>query len=375
MSNTLRVVFWGQQSAGKTSIMARYYGLLKDQLDSDPTFDLVPLNEDAKYLAEYNELMTKKLEFPANTTALQYRSYKFAYCHENTKDVVIPIEWIDYPGAWWQAKDATALMKDEQEKRASCLASLCTAEVVFLLVDGSRFIESDIQKRDKYLNDLIRDYTSQIDQLRRSVQIPTNSKKMDEFVIVLTKADLIKNQDRSFDAKAFRETLHKCAGSELRELWSTISPTSKRRYLLLSSGVADNSGKKIQDLGRIGLDAIGPLAFTIASERAQKTHAKTLSEKHDGSVLDPLGEIGIGLGAIAGLVAAIYAATPPGWLTGLIAAGIVCAGGGSVSKGLASILRRGHTETTNRLNNVTELSRQLDEERRALLHQYYYTEE
>lgn len=375
MSNTLRVVFWGQQSAGKTSIMARYYGLLQEQLKKDPTFDLVPMDENAKYLDDYYQLMTKRLEFPANTTALQYRSYNFAYCHEKTADVVIPIEWIDYPGAWWQAKDATALTADEQEKRARCLGSLCTAEVIFLLVDGLRFIDSDIQRRDKYLNDLIKDYTHQIDQLKRSLQVPNSDKKLDEFIIVLTKADLVRTQDRSFDAKAFKEALHKCAGPELTELWSTISPTSKRRYLLLSSGVADKSGKKVQDLYDIGLNAIGPLAFTIASERAQRTHNEMLNDKHDGSVLDPLGEIGIGLGAIAGLVAAIYATTPPGWLTGLIAAGIACAGGGSVSKGLASILRRSHTETKNKLDNVTELSRRLEAERRDLLNQYYYTEE
>lgn len=374
MSNTLRVVFWGQQSAGKTSIMARYYGLLKEQLDSDPTFDLVPMDENAKYLAEYNQLMTKKLEFPANTTAILYRSYNFAYCHENTKDSVIPIEWIDYPGAWWKIKDATILHADEQEKRARCLASLCTAEVIFLLVDGSLFIDSDMQKRDKYLNDLVKDYTSQIDQLKRSLQVPTTDKKLDEFVIVLTKADLVRTQDRNFDARAFRETLHKCAGPELRELWNTISPTSKRRYLLLSSGVADKSGKKVQDLGRIGLDAIGPLAFTIASERAQKAHAQTLSKTHDGSTLERVGEAGIGLGTIAGLVAAAFAAGagPPGWL---IAAGIICAGGGSASKIVGSTRRLDHSETSNRLNNVAELSRRLDEQRRVLLHQYYYTEE
>ena len=152
-----------------------------------------------------------------------------------------------------------------------------------------------------------------------------------------------------------------------------IRISSKRRYLLLSSGVADKSGKKVQDLSRIGLDAIGPLAFTIASERAQTAHAKTLRETHDGSTLEQVGEAGIGLGAIAGLIAATFAsAGPPGWL---IAAGIVCAGGGSVSKIVGSSRRLDHAESTNKLNNVAELSRRLDAERRTLLHQYWYTEE
>lgn len=360
----IHIAFWGGVSSGKTSLMARYYGLLKNQLDNDPNFDLVPFGDDALHLISYYDIITKLNVFPATTTAFSNRTYNFAYCHENTTEKVLPIEWVDYPGKWWQGKDIS-----DESKRHTCLISICSSEVIFLLIDGFEFIKSP----ESYLPEVIKRYHEELLDLKRTSEFQSREKKLDEFVITLTKTDLVRKKDPQFSAKTFKNTLEQYAGAELQKLWNEINPLGKRKYLTLSIGSSDESGKKIVAHNYIGLDAVAPLAFMAAAGRAQKAHDRVLAQTPDGSIMERLGEGGIALGAIGAVLISVATGGIAAAL--LVGASIICGGGGGIFKIVGSMRRSGHTDVADKLEKVVRLVHHLEEERRSLLYRYYYWED
>ncbi len=373
----VRIGFWGQTGSGKTVLLAGYYSYLKRLLDVDPNFDLVPFSEPTKRLALIGEEIKKSRSFKTvpSTSVGSYTIYNFAYCHEHTHNAAIPIEWIDYSGQYWQAKDYEDA--DIIKSRIDCLKSLCTADVVILLFDGDKFV-NDTDPNHQFTKTVLDDFRKQINLLKQTAHIRADEHNFDEFVIAMSKCNLIRADKPRYSARDFKEELERRAGDQLRALWREIgAEDSGRRYLLLSTcEVEKDNHSKITELKNIGLDAIAPIAFYAGSARAERIQRRKSAETSDGTTATyaASGFTGLGgLATIAGaaklaiLSAAALAAMP-------VAAGVF--GALATVAGVTKLVQSGNKKAQDALaENISKLRIEFNALRtRIKLADYYYEE-
>lgn len=300
VSQPLRIAFWGQASSGKTCLLARYYSYINDK---GPLIDLKPANKAAKLVVDQSKKMKVGEETPATTEHMRSHQYSFFCCRDNSEDELLPLEWIDYPGIFWQFSNPPD--QDTINARAELMKSVCAANVVFLLVDPKVWLVEG----SKYLRSLLSSFAQEINLLKKTAQIPVEFKQLDQFVITLAKSDVITQQYADFTAKQFKQELEKEAGAELEKLWGEIgADADERRYLLLS-GLKVNDNKIITSLNSVGLDAIAPLAFMAAMATITKQKRKS------GAGWTAGGWTAYGVNAL--IVGFAVVTNPVGWVLGI----------------------------------------------------------
>ncbi|PTQ89053.1 TRAFAC clade GTPase domain-containing protein [Agitococcus lubricus] len=260
---TLKVAFLGGRGSGKTTLLASYLGhMASSRWQKEHQYYLgTPDSADSKRL---NALYQGLCEgFFPEATIKRASAYRFHMHVQDCAGVPLEIQWLDYPGEWWEREPADA---KERKQRDECLKRMVTSQVCFLVIDGAELNKHG----EKYLRAHLAHMTNEIANLLRQT---AGRKKRNQqlrdmvWVMALSKADLLEN---NLTAADFADFVNRYAGDQLDTLRQRLGeagcPSFGMNYLLFSSVLG--SGQKIIDINKyIGLDLIAPLALRTILEK------------------------------------------------------------------------------------------------------------
>ena len=73
------------------------------------------------------------MAFFPEATIKRASAYRFQMHVEACDGVPLEIQWLDYPGEWWEREPADA---KEKKQRDDCLKRMVHSHVCFLVIDG-----------------------------------------------------------------------------------------------------------------------------------------------------------------------------------------------------------------------------------------------
>ncbi|MDO8329854.1 MAG: hypothetical protein Q7T36_05215 [Fluviicoccus sp.] len=262
---TLKVAFLGGRGSGKTTLMASYLGhMASSRWQKEHQYYLsAPDPSDSKRLnALFQGLVGG--QFP-EATIKQAKAFRFHMHVQDCDGVPLEIQWLDYPGEWWEREPMDA---KERKLRDESLRNMVHSQVCFLVIDGAELRRNG----EKYLRAHLAHMTNEISNLLREADSRRRRKKGHQlrdvvWVMALSKADLF---DNNLSASDFSDFVNRYAHDQLDTLRQRLEeagrPSFGMNYLLFSSVLG--TGQKILDINKtIGLDLIAPLAMRSLLEK------------------------------------------------------------------------------------------------------------
>lgn len=254
---TLSVAVFGQRHAGKTSLLASYYGTLQSAtFRKEHRYDITTTraSQGAQLLSKYYRM--EKGNFPEPTG--RYEKYEFGFYPEgmqgNRVDPVLELHWTDYPGEWWQ----TDAEKDEKEARIRILRALLMSHAAILLVDGEKYKEYGAA----YAKRLFGEFRHEVRRIKRALHEVEGASDgfPKDWILALSKSDVF---GQSYTAKDFFRSISEDANDEIAGLAKELGPRNfARQYILLSAAAKANG---TADVTRTkGLEAIAPAVLLEA---------------------------------------------------------------------------------------------------------------
>ncbi len=260
---TLKVAFLGGRGCGKTTLLASYLGhMASSRWQKEHQYYLsTPDSSDSKRLNELFQGLCNGF-FP-EATIKRASAYRFQMHVEACDGVPLEIQWLDYPGEWWEREPADA---KEKKQRDDCLKRMVHSHVCFLVIDGAQFQRHG----ETYLRAHLAHMTNEIANLLRhsgNAKKKNNPLKDMVWVMALSKADTLES---TLTAADFADFVNRYAGDQLDTLRQRLGeagcPSFGMNYLLFSSVLG--TGQRILDINKtIGLDLIAPLALRTILEK------------------------------------------------------------------------------------------------------------
>lgn len=279
-SRQIRVAFFGQSGAGKTTLVSSFYGLQqRHSFEKLHGYRLsAPDARDGNLLLK-NYYGMQDGRFPPATSAKDH-TYRFEFKLSGLPQAAFLIDWMDYPGGWWDEEPADP---EEKERKKSCILKLLHAQVGFLLLDGAEYRANRtlyLRTTLDHFKNAVRGWQDVIQQVQGQ-RLPV----IEEWVIVLAKADLLGPE---FTAEALCKEIVSVAQEQLDGLAAALYGrpegdgdkaeirTFGTKFLLASSAEVDRSDPKrvLSVENSIGLDLIAPAAFASSLERVARDHAQ-----------------------------------------------------------------------------------------------------
>ncbi|MBP9217191.1 MAG: hypothetical protein KBF23_08485 [Agitococcus sp.] len=260
---TLKVAFLGGRGCGKTTLLASYLGhMASSRWQKEHQYYLsTPDSGDSKRLNELFQGLCNGF-FP-EATIKRASAYRFQMHVEACDGIPLEIQWLDYPGEWWEREPADA---KEKKQRDECLKRMVHSHVCFLVIDGAQFQRHG----ETYLRAHLAHMTNEIANLLRhsgNAKKKNNPLKDMVWVMALSKADTLES---TLTAADFADFVNRYAGDQLDTLRQRLGeagcPSFGMNYLLFSSVLG--TGQRIIDINKtIGLDLIAPLALRTILEK------------------------------------------------------------------------------------------------------------
>ncbi|MBK7300074.1 MAG: hypothetical protein IPI79_06600 [Moraxellaceae bacterium] len=260
---TLKVAFLGGRGCGKTTLLASYLGhMASSRWQKEHQYYLsTPDSGDSKRLNELFQGLCNGF-FP-EATIKRASAYRFQMHVEACDGIPLEIQWLDYPGEWWEREPADA---KEKKQRDECLKRMVHSHVCFLMIDGAQFQRHG----ETYLRAHLAHMTNEIANLLRhsgNAKKKNNPLKDMVWVMALSKADTLES---TLTAADFADFVNRYAGDQLDTLRQRLGeagcPSFGMNYLLFSSVLG--TGQRIVDINKtIGLDLIAPLALRTILEK------------------------------------------------------------------------------------------------------------
>ncbi|HQV79783.1 MAG TPA: hypothetical protein PLW69_02335 [Agitococcus sp.] len=260
---TLKVAFLGGRGCGKTTLLASYLGhMASSRWQKEHQYYLsTPDSGDSKRLNELFQGLCNGF-FP-EATIKRASAYRFQMHVEACDGIPLEIQWLDYPGEWWEREPADA---KEKKQRDECLKRMVHSHVCFLVIDGAQFQRHG----ETYLRAHLAHMTNEIANLLRhsgNAKKKNNPLKDMVWVMALSKADTLES---TLTAADFADFVNRYAGDQLDTLRQRLGeagcPSFGMNYLLFSSVLG--TGQRIVDINKtIGLDLIAPLALRTILEK------------------------------------------------------------------------------------------------------------
>lgn len=258
---TLKVAFLGGRGCGKTTLLASYLGhMASSRWQKEHQYYLsTPDSSDSKRLNELFQGLCNGF-FP-EATIKRASAYRFQMHVEACEGIPLEIQWLDYPGEWWEREPADA---KEKKQRDECLKRMVHSHVCFLVIDGAEFQRHG----ETYLRAHLAHMTNEIaNLLRQSGSKKNNPLKDMVWIMALSKADMLES---TLTAADFADFVNRYAGDQLDTLRQRLGeagcPSFGMNYLLFSSVLG--TGQRIIDINKtIGLDLIAPLALRTILEK------------------------------------------------------------------------------------------------------------
>ena len=260
---TLKVAFLGGRGCGKTTLLASYLGhMASSRWQKEHQYYLsTPDSGDSKRLNELFQGLCNGF-FP-EATIKRASAYRFQMHVEACDGIPLEIQWLDYPGEWWEREPADA---KEKKQRDECLKRMVHSHVCFLVIDGAQFQRHG----ETYLRAHLAHMTNEVANLLRhsgNAKKKNNPLKDMVWVMALSKADTLES---TLTAADFADFVNRYAGDQLDTLRQRLGeagcPSFGMNYLLFSSVLG--TGQRIVDINKtIGLDLIAPLALRTILEK------------------------------------------------------------------------------------------------------------
>ncbi|HQV22980.1 MAG: hypothetical protein H6996_09205 [Moraxellaceae bacterium] len=259
---TLKIAFLGGRGCGKTTLLASYLGhMASSRWQKEHQYYLsTPDSSDSKRLNELFQGLCNGY-FP-EATIKRASAYRFQMHVEACDGVPLEIQWLDYPGEWWEREPADA---KEKKQRDDCLKRMVNSHVCFLVIDGAEFKRHG----ETYLRAHLAHMTNEIANLLRQTGTKKkhNALKDMVWIMALSKADML---EPNLTAADFADFVNRYAGDQLDTLRQRLGeagcPSFGMNYLLFSSVLG--TGQRIIDINKnIGLDLIAPLALRTILEK------------------------------------------------------------------------------------------------------------
>ncbi len=265
---TLKIAFLGARGSGKTTLLTSYLGHMASSRwqQEHQYYMTTPDSADSKRLHALFEGLRAGY-FP-EATIRRATAYRLHMHVQGCAGTPLEIQWLDYPGEWWDREPEDA---KERRQRDECLGRLVNSHVCFLVIDGA-----ELRKHgEKYLRAHLAHMSNEIaNQLRHAARRRKPRQKV-VWILALSKADIYGADVRADD---FADYVRKHAGDQLETLRQRLAEsghaTLGMNYLLFSSVLGQ--GQRIIDIHRtIGLDLIAPLALYGLLEQALRRIEKS----------------------------------------------------------------------------------------------------
>lgn len=255
---TLSLAVFGQKQAGKTSLLASYYGTLQSAgFRKRHRYDITTsrASQGSKLMSTYSRM--EKGSFPDATG--EDKVYGFDFFPDgmqgNRVDPVLQLKWIDYPGEWWETE---ARSEEEEAARVQVLRALLMSHAAMLLVDGEKYKEHG----ERYAKRVFGEFRKEVKRQKRTLYEieETFDGYPKEWVIALSKSDVF---GEGYTAEDFFRSIIEDAADEIEALAEELdSQNFGRLYMLLSAAAKENGAA---DVNRTkGLEAIAPVALMEA---------------------------------------------------------------------------------------------------------------
>lgn len=257
---TLRLAFFGESGSGKTSLVSSYFGYQqRHAFEQQHGYRLSAVDTREGSLLLKNYYGMQDGAFPTPTVA-RSSTFHFDLKVSRLSRPALRLEWIDYPGGWWGHGPAD---EEERQRQRSCIKSLLTAQVGFLVVDGEQYQRDGIG----YLKRLLKGFAGEVERWQKvmSSEGAPHQTVIDEWVIALAKADRF---PADYTAERFGMDVVRHAVEELNDLAAALYGQPRRfgtRYMLLSAAQAEpNNPLRVQRIDKtIGLELIAPAALLL----------------------------------------------------------------------------------------------------------------
>lgn len=256
-SQKVRIAFFGSRSSGKTSLLSSYFGhMQRPSWERERQYRISTSVADSNLLLR-NFYRMQKGSFPEATVGREL-PYVFSMWISGCRQPAFDIEWIDYPGEWWEKVPEDEAKKDARE---ICLQKLTQSHVGFLVIDGYHYRTEG----RAYLGALLSQFNNVVRNLLQPEHGTTSvvtTFGVADWIILLTKADLM---PEDYTAEQLATECLELA-EEINGLGDTLS--SRRfgdRYLLVSAALGEED--RVIDVEKsIGLDLIAPCALLSVAE-------------------------------------------------------------------------------------------------------------
>lgn len=282
----LRVGVFGDTAAGKTALLASFFGS-QQRYDTDKRLGYrltaANVNDGNQLLRKYYEM--QEGHFPASTALSRAHTYELDLKLAGQVRPAVRLEWVDYPGGWWSG---SALDPNEREDQKRCILGLLEADVCLLLIDGDKFAQE--AGRADYLRAQFKLFRQEIERwlavAREAGRSPQVINK--DWIIALTKADRLGKEYRAED---FCRAVIRHAHEQQAWLAALLNGADSgevdvsrfgTRYMLLAA--ASGQGSRVFSVEEtIGLDLLIPAVFRtaflrLAGRQRQRTAGPPLTE-------------------------------------------------------------------------------------------------
>lgn len=290
MTNTdlqrITIAFFGPSAAGKTTLVSTYYGLQqRHTYEKIHGYRLAALDaRDGNALLK-NYYGMQDGRFP-QATVIRAHTYRFELKLSGLPNPAFQIDWLDYPGGWWESDPEDA---QERERRQQTILGLLNAQVGFLLLDGAEYRNEGSAYLKRSLDHFKNEVRKWQDEVRKTqgLRLPV----IEEWVIALTKSDLFGDD---FTAETFCRRVIADAHEQLDGLGATLYGSEEgsqeklpiksfgTRFLLLSSAQVDPADRnRVRSVENpLGLELITPAAFASILDRIAKVHGSQNLKQH-----------------------------------------------------------------------------------------------
>ena len=251
VNTEIRLAMFGQSAAGKTTLLASYFGnQQRHAFEERHGFRL-----QAQETSDGNQLLGRYYgmeqgRFPHGSD--EFREHRFAVMLRmpEKSERAFGVVWYDYPGGWWERTPSDV---GEQEARREALEKLVTSHVGILLLDGAKYVSEGMP----YVRNLLDHFKNEIHRLAPS---SPNDELPRQWIIAVSKADLL---PPGTTAEAVCKDLLTNASDQLHGLAKALpSHTSFGRHFLLLSAARGDGARVMDAHSYIGLTLVAPLALS-----------------------------------------------------------------------------------------------------------------
>lgn len=269
----IRFAVFGSKSAGKTTMLAAYYGSQQSNsfFEEHGYYLSADKSEDGNTLLSHFHRLEDGV-FPPSSSNVH--EYEFSFYVGDLKEPSFKIKWLDYPGGWWEREPSDS---GEKAARDEAILSLLDCHACIFLLDGEKYVKEG----QSYVKKALDQFRNEGKKLRRAAEKdPAKDGWPRTWIIAISKADLL---PESVTAEAISNEIIKGANDSINGLAKVLEDHYFGNRVLLISSVRAKKSKILNANVHIGLPMLAPAVLLGSLEelrdRANDGNSSELKRK------------------------------------------------------------------------------------------------